>query len=175
EAAEGESARALVQAANSLGLNSNFAIPGIATEAGAVRKVSDALQLAELRQGHGEAKASPFGLALVAATVAAGKQVTPQFWASDPTKVIKSYPPPGEETLTAMRAALRANVTDGSASALQSRGEVHGVTGTAKAGNGVRHSWFAGYADDVAFAVLVEDGGSERPAVAVSGKFLGGF
>lgn len=172
-AAEGTSARAMVLAANSLGLNSDFDIPGIATEAGAVRKAADAAQLAELSKGQGEAKASPFGLALVVATVAAGKPVTPQFWASDPTKVIKSYPAPGEDVLTGLRATMRESITEGSASALASRGEVYGVAGTAKAGNGVRHSWFAGYVDDVAFAVLVEDGGSERPAVAVSGKFLG--
>lgn len=166
-------AKGVVVAANELGLNADFAIPGIETEAGGLRRPAGLAQRLEVAKGQGEAKASPFGLALISATVAVGKTVVPKLWSDKPTKVIKSYPAPGEQTVAALRAMMRGTVTGGPASALQKYGEVHGKPGTSKGGDGVTHSWFTGFVKDIAFAVLVEDGGSAQRAVQVSGKFLG--
>lgn len=52
-------------------------------------------------------------------------------------------------------------------------GEVHGKTGTAQT-TGSAHGWFTGYRDDLAFAVLVQDGQSSTAAVAVTRTFLSG-
>jgi len=175
-AADGDSAAAIARAASSLGWNADFEIPGIGTEAGAVRKADDAATLMEQRKGQGDVFVSPFGLALVVSTVAAGEPVTPQFWRAHPTKVLSGYQAPDKETVAALREYMRAVVTDGRASSLKALdkegAEVHGVTGTARAGHGVRHSWFAGYAGDLAFAVLVEDGGTETRALSVAARFL---
>lgn len=175
-AAENESAGAIARAASSLGWNADFDIPGIGTEAGAVRKAGDSFQLADQLKGQGDVFVSPFGLALVVSTVAKAEAVTPQFWKAHPTKVLTGYQAPDEETLAAVREHMRTTVTEGEASSLKSlssgEAELHAVTGTARAGGGKRHSWFAGYAGDLAFAVLVEDGGSEKAALSVAGKFL---
>ena len=68
---------------------------------------------------------------------------------------------------------MRAVVTEGSATQLAPLGEVYGKTGTAEfTGAGQAHGWFVGYRGDVAFAVLVVDGGSSTAAVEVAARFL---
>ena len=73
---------------------------------------------------------------------------------------------PGPELpeAAALQALTRAVVTDGTGTALRDvPGEpVRGKTGTAEYGTDVpprTHAWFAGSSGDLAFAVLVEDGG----------------
>jgi cell division protein FtsI/penicillin-binding protein 2 len=71
---------------------------------------------------------------------------------------------------------MRAVVTEGTASALASYGEVHAKTGTAEYGTDDpprTHAWLIGYRDGVAFAVLVEDGASgSSEAAPVVARFL---
>ena len=51
-----------------------------------------------------------------------------------------------------------------------------GKTGTAEFGSGEEpptHAWFIGYRGDIAFAVIVEDGGTGAEAAApIAAKFL---
>jgi cell division protein FtsI/penicillin-binding protein 2 len=76
---------------------------------------------------------------------------------------------------------MRQVVLTGTATELADRGEVYGKTGTAEFGTNTppdAHGWFTGYRlggpqGDVAFAVLVEGGGSSSTAVAVTDAFLG--
>lgn len=138
----------LVKNASTLGLNADFNVPGVLTEAGAVR--------AE------ESKLSPFGAALMSATISAGKAVKPTLWADRPTKTIKSYKPPDEATLTRLRDSLREGESD-----------VYGKSAFANASGGVKHGWYTGYRKDLAFALLVEDGGSARVAADAGHEFLG--
>lgn len=169
-------AKELVAGADQLGLNADFAIPGLPTEAGAVRPAEDGPQRIENAIGRGAIHTSPFGIALMSATVAAGEPVTPALWLDYDTKVLEAYEAPSDEVLTALRSMMREAVMAGTAQALRGHGEVHGKTGTAKAdGGGAPHSWFTGYRDDVAFAVLVENGGSAQAALKVADKFLGGL
>ena len=68
---------------------------------------------------------------------------------------------------------MRAVVTEGTATRLAGLGEVFGKTGTAEFTNdGRAHGWFVGYRGDLAFAVLVVDGGSSTPAVEAAARFL---
>ena len=49
-------------------------------------------------------------------------------------------------------------------------------TGTAQFGDGSRsHGWFVGYRGDLAFAVLLTDAGSSKPAVQAAHRFLAGI
>jgi cell division protein FtsI/penicillin-binding protein 2 len=83
--------------------------------------------------------------------------------------------------LEALRPMMREVVLSGTATALTDRGEVYGKTGTAEFGSNTppdAHGWFMGYRTgapqgDVAFAVLVEAGGSSSVAVGVADAFLG--
>ncbi|MBT0769243.1 hypothetical protein KIH74_09950 [Kineosporia sp. J2-2] len=77
-----------------------------------------------------------------------------------------------------LRSLMRGVVTNGTATALKNvpGGAVAGKTGTAEFGSDnppKTHAWFTGYQGDIAFAVVVEDGGfGAETAVPLVKKFL---
>jgi beta-lactamase class D len=164
---------ALSEAAGQLGLNADFVIPGITTEAGAVRPAESITQQVENGIGQGTVLVSPFGLALMTATVASGKSVTPALWRDLPTTVSAGYQSPPRAVLDKIRTMMSAVVTSGTGTALARHGAVAGKTGTAQFGaDGLQaHGWFVGYRGDVAFAVFVESADAAS-AIAVSSTFL---
>ncbi|GHE87296.1 penicillin-binding protein [Amycolatopsis deserti] len=167
-------ADALAEAASGFGLNADFTIPGITTEAGKVVPGTSGAEQVESAIGQGTVQASPFGLALMAATVARGDEVTPRLWQELETVVNTGYRAPSREVIAALRTMMREVVTGGTATGLRGNGAVYGKTGTAQFGDGSRsNGWFAGYRDDVAFAVLLLGSDSSKPAVTVSSVFLG--
>jgi cell division protein FtsI/penicillin-binding protein 2 len=112
-------------------------------------------------------------MALAAATVARGATVVPQLIHGRPTEVLTAATPPDAAALDQLRPMMRAVVTDGTAKLLIRRGEVFGKTGTAEyTDDGRAHGWFVGYRGDLAFAVLIVDGGTSGPAVQVADRFL---
>ncbi|GGS38271.1 penicillin-binding transpeptidase domain-containing protein [Actinokineospora fastidiosa] len=166
----------LSAAAARFGLAADFEIPGITTQTGGVDPANGTPQQVENAIGQGTVQASPFGLALMAATVARGDAVTPRLYDELETQVNRGYEAPAPGTVAALRTMMRAVVTSGTGSALGRYGAVAGKTGTAQFGDGrVAHGWFAGYRGDVAFAVLVEGAGTSGPAVTAVGRFLGGL
>lgn len=163
----------LPAAALSLGLGADFAIPGLTTVTGSVPPAAVDVQRAENAFGQGQVLASPFGMALVTATVARGAPVVPQLVTGRPTQVLRAATAPDPAAVEQIRTMMRAVVTEGTASRLAGLGEVRGKTGTAEyTADGRAHGWFVGYRGDVAFAVLVVDGGSSEVAVAVAERFL---
>ncbi|MGH8964357.1 MAG: penicillin-binding transpeptidase domain-containing protein, partial [Actinomycetes bacterium] len=105
-----------------------------------------------------------------------GGPVVPQLIRDRPTQVVVPASPPDPVHLEHLRSMMRAVVTEGTADRLAGLGEVFGKTGTAEFTNdGRAHGWFMGYRGDVAFAVLVVDGGSAAPAVQVAQRFLLGI
>ena len=65
--------------------------------------------------------------------------------------------------LDTLRPMMRAVVTSGTAAGVGFPAGVYGKTGTAEYGTGPHpptHAWFIGYRGDLAFAVLVEGGGT---------------
>lgn len=168
-------ADALPDAAAKLGLDADFDIPGATTEAGVIKTPANGDEQVEDGIGQGTVQVSPFGMALVCATVQSGKAVTPRLWTgSGPkTTVEQGYEPPSASVLGPLRTMMREVVTAGTATGLQGDGTVFGKTGTAQFGDGSQsHGWFAGYRGDLAFAVLVTDAGSSSVAVSVTDKFL---
>ncbi|MFC7656875.1 penicillin-binding transpeptidase domain-containing protein [Pseudonocardia benzenivorans] len=170
------SADALPAAGLQLGFGADFTVPGLTTVTGAVPPAAERVQRAEDGFGQGDVVATPFGMALVAATVAKGAPVVPQLIRGRPTDVPKAATaPPPQPVLDQLRTMMRAVVTEGTATGLARSGAVFGKTGTAEySANGANraHGWFGGYRGDVAFAVLVVDGGSSGPAVGVAQRFL---
>lgn len=164
---------ALPAAALRLGLGADYSVPGLTTVTGSVPAADDLVQRAEDGFGQGQVIASPLGMALAAATVARGTNVVPQVIHGRPTQVLTPATPPDAAALDQLRPMMRAVVTEGTARLLGRRGEVYGKTGTAEyTADGRAHGWFVGYRGDVAFAVLIVDGGSSTPAVAVADLFL---
>ncbi|MBW0104755.1 penicillin-binding transpeptidase domain-containing protein [Pseudonocardia sp. KRD291] len=169
---------ALPAAALALGFGSDYKIPGLTTVTGSIDPATDDLQRASDGFGQGDVLASPFGMALMAATVAKGAPVTPQLVANRPTETLKAPTAPDPAVLERLRPMMRAVVTEGTATAVAGQGEVYGKTGTAEfagpAGENRAHGWFVGYRGDLAFATLIVDGGSSGPAVQLTSRFLGG-
>lgn len=128
--------------------------------------------------GQGKVEASPFAVALASASVAAGRSVQPRLIV-DPKD---PKPQPGAALpATAIRdlqGLMRGVVTGGTGSAVLGipGGDVSGKTGTAEFGTEdppQTHAWFTGFQGDVAFAVLVEDGGfGGQVAAPLAARFL---
>ena len=159
--------RGLSQAANQYGLGVDYQVEGITTVTGSVPPTVDLAERTEDGFGQGKVLASPFGMALVAATVAAGKTPVPQLIAGRPTAVDRDAPPISPKMLDALRPMMRLVVTNGTAKDIAGCGEVYGKTGEAEFPGG-SHSWFAGYRGDLAFASLIVGGGSSEYAVRMT-------
>ncbi|TCK25392.1 penicillin-binding transpeptidase domain-containing protein [Pseudonocardia endophytica] len=169
---------ALPDAASKLGFGADYKIPGLTTVTGSIEPATDDLQRASDGFGQGDVLASPFGMALVAATIAKGAPVTPTLITDRPTETTKAPGTPDQAILDKLRPMMRAVVTQGTATAAAGQGDVFGKTGTAEfagpGGENRAHGWFVGYRGDMAFAVLIVDGGSSGPAVQLASSFLGG-
>ncbi|WP_370948303.1 penicillin-binding transpeptidase domain-containing protein [Amycolatopsis sp. cg5] len=164
----------LKKAADQFGLNADFSIPGLTTEAGKVEAADSESQRVEDGIGQGRVTVSPFGACLMAATVASGKAVTPQLFTDLPTDVGTGYKAPPAGVLGPLRQMMREVVTAGTAKGLAGSGDVRGKTGTAQFGSGENaHGWFVGYKGDTAFVVFMEGADSSKPAVGLAAKFLG--
>lgn len=171
--AAGLPAQALPDAARQLGLGVDFVMAGATTVTGSVPANDDTVARAEAGFGQGNLVASPFGMALMTATVAKGAMPTPTLVRGTTTTADAAAPSVPAGVVDALRAMMREVVTGGTARAVAGLGEVYGKTGTAQFGDGTHsHGWFVCYRGDLAFAVLVVDAGTSAPAVQVAGRFL---
>ncbi|MGP4018241.1 penicillin-binding transpeptidase domain-containing protein [Saccharopolyspora sp. 5N708] len=167
--------QALTDAAHQFGLGVDFEMPGATTLTGKVPPADSTVQRAENGIGQGTVLASPFGMALVTASVAKGQMVVPTLIRGTTTKANATPQPPPQAALDQLRTMMREVVTSGTATALNGSGDVRGKTGTAQFGDGTHsHGWFVGYRGDLAFAVLLTDAGSSGPAVEAAQRFLAG-
>lgn len=159
--------RGLTQAASRYGIGLDYQVEGITTVTGSVPPTVDLTERTEDGFGQGRVLASPFGMALVAATVAAGKTPVPQLIAGRPTTVAGDNTPISPKMVEALRPMMRLVVTNGTAKEIAGCGEIYGKTGEAEFAGG-SHSWFAGYRGDLAFAALIVGGGSSEYAVRMT-------
>lgn len=155
------------------GIGVDYVAEGITTITGRVPVAESDAQLVEDSIGQGKVVASPFAMALVAATVANGSTPLPVIVSGATAVPDQTAEPPPAEVIKALRAMMQETVTGGTATSLKDLDELAGKTGTAQYGDGTHsHGWFVGYYKDLAFAVLVTGADSSKPAVAVAGDFL---
>ncbi|MBB5851717.1 penicillin-binding transpeptidase domain-containing protein [Amycolatopsis umgeniensis] len=167
---------ALTDAARDLGVGADFVIPGLTTITGSVPPANTVAQKAENGFGQGTVVTSPFGLAVAAATVQAGKIPVPTLVRGMAATSSGLGKPIRPEVLDALRGMMREVVTDGTATLLAPLPDVRGKTGTAQFGDGTHsHGWFVGYTGDLAFALLTTDAGTSKPAVEAAQRFLAGL
>jgi Penicillin binding protein transpeptidase domain/NTF2-like N-terminal transpeptidase domain len=164
--------RSLTMAAAQYGIGPDYQIEGINTVSGSVPPTVNLAERTEDGFGQGKVLVSPFGMALAAATVAAGKTPVPQLIEGRPAIVNGDRTPITPKMLDALRPMMRLVVTNGTAKDLDGSGDVHGKTGEAEF-NGGSHAWFAGYRGDMAFAALIVGGGSSEYAVRMLKGMLG--
>lgn len=166
-------ADALTKQAEKFGLGVDFEVPAITTITGSVPPATDVVERAEDGFGQGKLLASPFGMALVAATAAHGSMPTPALLKGRETKANLKPTAPSPAVLEPLRAMMREVVESGTAPQLRPYGDVRGKTGTAQFGDGTNsHGWFVGYRGDVAFATLLLGTNTSAPAVDASARFL---
>lgn len=158
---------ALTQAAARLGIGQDYKVEGLPTMSGSVPPADGLVQRAEDGIGQGKVVVSPFGMAVMAATVAHGSAPVPYLIAGRPTEVTGDRPAIDADVVDGLRTMMRMVVTGGTAERIRDQGEVYGKTGEAEVEGG-SHSWFVGYRGDMAFATLLVKGGSSDNAVAVT-------
>ncbi|WP_030436239.1 penicillin-binding transpeptidase domain-containing protein [Actinoplanes subtropicus] len=170
-------AAGLQAAAGDFGLGAPWDM-GAEAFSGKVSPADSPTELAAATFGQGETVVSPVAMASVAAAVARGQFKQPRLVLDPaPTKAAADGAPLDATAVGALRGMMREVVTAGTGTALRDvKGKpVFGKTGTAEfdASSKDTHSWFIGYQGDVAFAVMVQKGGSgAEAAVPIVKNFL---
>ncbi|MBB2915412.1 cell division protein FtsI/penicillin-binding protein 2 [Streptosporangium becharense] len=163
----------LLRTAELFGFNQPLDIGVPAAEGSFPRAQSDA-ELAAESFGQGRVTASPLVMASVAAALADGTWRPPTLVTSIKQK---AEPKPLPEGVTPqIHRMMSAVVTRGTAKKANLPPGTRGKTGTAEFGpqdDLKTHAWFMGFRDDVAFAVIVEEGsGGGAVAAPVAADFL---
>lgn len=154
------------------GLGVDYQIPGLDTVTGSIPEGETPLDRTEAGYGQGLDLASPFGMALMSATVANGQTPVPSLIDGHETEVSEDVPPLDQATVDNLRQVMRSVVTSGTARGMQAGGELYGKTGEAEINEG-SHAWFTGFRDDdIAFATLVVLGGGSETAVSITDQFF---
>src|SRR6478735_1509048 len=166
--------RSLTMAAAQYGIGPDYQIEGINTVSGSVPPTVNLAERTEDGFGKGKVLVSPFGMAMAAATVAAGKTPVPQLIEGRPAIVTGDRTPITPKMLDGLRPMMQLVVTNGTAKDINGMGDVRGKTGEAEFDGG-SHSWFAGYRGDMAFAALIVGGGSSEYAVRMTRWMLEGL
>ena len=156
--------RGLTTTAAQYGIGPDYQIEGITTVSGSVPPTVNLAERTEDGFGQGKVLVSPFGMAMAAATVAAGKTPLPQLIEGRQTTVTGDQTPITPKMLDGLRPMMQLVVTNGTAKDINGMGDIRGKTGEAEFEGG-SHSWFAGYRGDMAFATLIVGGGSSEYAV----------
>ncbi|MGA5465079.1 penicillin-binding transpeptidase domain-containing protein [Mycobacterium sp. NPDC050041] len=166
--------RGLTTAAAQYGIGPDYEIEGITTVSGSVPPTVNLAERTEDGFGQGKVLVSPFGMAMAAATVAAGRTPVPRLIEGRETVINGERTPISPAMVDGLRPMMRLVVTNGTADDLQGVGDVRGKTGEAEFAGG-SHSWFAGYRGDMAFAALIVGGGSSEYAVRMLRGMLDGL
>ncbi|MGW5309655.1 penicillin-binding transpeptidase domain-containing protein [Nocardia thailandica] len=163
----------LTSAAAQLGLGVDYVTPGLTTVTGKVPAARNPAEQVESSIGQGSVTASPFGMALVAASLAHGSAPAPAIVRGRPGKADRATAPVPPAVTAQIETMMGETVTAGSATALRDIPGLLGKTGTAEyLDDQHAHGWFVGIDGDLAFAVFVADAGSSAPAVEAAGRML---
>lgn len=162
----------LVEAAAEFGFDRLYELP-LAVAGGQFPSPESPQEQAAASIGQGRVLASPTHMASVAAAAASGSWNAPHILVSSET----GDPVPVTAEVGSLGEMMRAVVTRGTGTAAEVEGDpVFGKTGSAEFGEGdppSTHAWFIGFRGDLAFAVLVEGGGSGGEVAApVAAEFL---
>ncbi len=163
----------LTKAAAQLGLGIDYTAPGMTTVTGSVPVADTSALRVEEGIGQGKVTASPFGMALVAATLAHGSVPAPAIVQGRPGTPDRAPEPLPADVDEQVKAMMRETITGGTATQLQDIPGMLGKTGTAEyIDDQHAHGWFVGIRGDLALAVFISDAGSSAPAVDAAGRFL---
>jgi cell division protein FtsI/penicillin-binding protein 2 len=148
---------------------------GVAAYGGSVPAPTGPSELAATAIGQAKVTASPLAMASVVATLASGTWHAPRLVAGAPNDSVAPKPVDAG-VIAALQDMTASVVARGTASGARLPAGTHGKTGTAEFGSGSpppTHAWFVGYRDDLAFAVIVVNGGvGGEVAAPLAARFL---
>ncbi|MFI8568708.1 penicillin-binding transpeptidase domain-containing protein [Rhodococcus sp. NPDC078407] len=164
----------LTDAAAQYGLGVDYVTAGLTTVTGSVPSADTPAQRVESAIGQGQVTASPFGMALVASSIANNGLLPPTVVQGEPGVANMQPAAVNPQVTEQLESMMRETITGGTATALGDIPGLLGKTGTAEFGpnNEGAHGWFVGISGDLAFAVFVNDAGSSSPAIEAAGRFL---
>jgi cell division protein FtsI/penicillin-binding protein 2 len=171
-------ASALPETARSFGLGTTWDL-GVPAFSGDVPVPASDVERAAAVIGQSKTLTSPLSMALVAATVQSGQFRAPVLLPDRAPADTADVPALDGRVADTLRSLMTRTVQEGTASALRGASTpVAAKTGTAEFGTEVpprTHAWMIGYRGELAFAVLLEDGGAGgADAGPVTAKFLAG-
>jgi cell division protein FtsI/penicillin-binding protein 2 len=170
-------AEGLTGAAAAVGLGGQWDL-GIESFSGKVSSAGSPTELAAATFGQGATMVSPLAIAAATAAVARGRFQQPKLVLDPaPAHPAADGAPLDAAAATAVRDMMREVVTRGTGTGLRNvPGQpVFGKTGTAEFDDrsDATHAWFVGWQGDIAFAVMVEEGGAgAEAAVPIVRRFL---
>src|SRR5215831_11440103 len=169
---------ALASMADTFGFNTKPAL-GIPATLGQFTTPHQPVDLAADAFGQGTDLVNPLSQATVVAAIEDGTWRPPQLVTSPAPRQVARPRPLSPAILLTLRPMMRAVVTSGTAAGVGFPPGVYGKTGTAEYGGGPNppsHGWFIGYRGDLAFAVLVEGGGTGADSAGpIANAFLRGL
>lgn len=164
---------AMTDTAARLGLGVEFSAPGLDAWTGSVPVTERGPARVEASIGQGEVLASPFGMAVMTASLAnGGRMILPHVIDGMPADASDSPAPLEPTVVDTLRRFMEQTVRSGTATAANSIPGLGGKTGTAEVATGPAHGWFVGSTGDIAVAVLIEGADSSGPAVEMAARFL---
>ncbi|SNY69770.1 penicillin-binding transpeptidase domain-containing protein [Paractinoplanes atraurantiacus] len=164
-------------AAAAVGLGADWDL-GVKAFSGQASPAGDPAELAQAAFGQGQTAVSPIAMAAATAAVARGRFVQPKLVLDPaPAEPAADGAALAPDAAGALRTMMREVVTSGTGKALKNvKGKpVYGKTGSAEFDNASpqTHAWFVGWQGDIAFAVLVQNGGAgAETAVPIVHRFL---
>lgn len=167
----------LASSATAFGLGAGWKLP-LAAFSGSLRVSGGDAGLAADTIGRGGVQVSPLAMALIAAGVDSGVRHPPVLITDPPDPGLAPKAVAGQQTVSVLRALMRATVTTGAAQQADLAGApVYGQVGNAPAAAGSKlwASWFVGYKGGVAFAVLELTKSPSTSAVPLGAAFLAGL
>jgi cell division protein FtsI/penicillin-binding protein 2 len=157
------------EAVREFGIGSDWSALPVAAFSGSVPPASGAVLAADTI-GQGNVRVSLLSMAMVAAVVDSGRWRVPEVVAGDPDGNLGRALDSTE--LSALRALMRSAVRSGAARAAGLPGaQVYGQVGLVHTGS-EWVSWFAGFRDDIAFAVMESGRTPQLSAAALASAFL---
>lgn len=172
-------AKQLITTATNFGLGASWQLPLTGTFAGSIRSPSGIAELAADTVGNGSVLASPLQMALIAGLVADGSWHSPVLVTSGPDPAQAQKSAFSAQVVSGLRTLMRATVVSGAGRPARVAGQaVYGQVGTAQLGPaqpGKWLSWFVGFRNNVAFAVLEVTTSPSTAAAGLAGQFLRGF
>lgn len=170
------SADALNATAKEYGVGLDFDMKGAITLTGQSPVAESVVEQAENGFGQGRDLISPFGAALMVATVAHGSMPMPTLIRGTETTVDQPAPARSAAATAALPILMAAVTAEGTGTRLQGLGDIRLKTGTAEfsdeTGAIQAHAWTVGYLGDVAFAAFIAGGDDSARTNELTTTFL---